>query len=485
MSNPFINGGGSTITLESLQNGTANINIYSATIGNLSTDFPVGSNESKQLKSSLIPIDKVINLQTTLDSKISNPVIADLNMNGNDLLNCPNVLANPLTSTLNCNSQNLSNVDNISASTVTLNGTDLNTRLTTDETNIITLQNKTQYITAGSNITNFASNIVPDTANSRVCGTTLLPFSEVNGTQITSQLSIANASVTTPLVTSSSSMIVRPIAGQNLTLLTTGGGNISITANGTFPNGSLTISGTGSLSLSGFGTTLTCGAGSGINIDANGGNVSLLSDIIPNTNATINLGNTSNIFNNVFTVNAGSVALPITNVYASTVNTQVIDDSFVVYLGNVGNAVVLSKAYAKLTQLAAFVYSVTASVARLANGPATSNFQQLFTNNPAQFQAIYTGSRTRVMNFNISFSCSALVNNVDLTIFISKNGSLVSTSLMKSRTRLGNANVVTNLSLSDMLSVDPSDTFQIGLLSTVTTTITMFAASIIISSELN
>jgi hypothetical protein len=78
MSNNFLETSGG-FNSEDLLNGTANLNINSIKIQGLTqTDKPVKTDPDKQLITTNIDIDDVFNLQSTLDSKISNPFIGKL-----------------------------------------------------------------------------------------------------------------------------------------------------------------------------------------------------------------------------------------------------------------------------------------------------------------------------------------------------------------------------------------------------------------------
>lgn len=146
MADAFLDGGYS-VTAASLSNGQSNLNINSLAIQNLSRNLPVLTDGNKNLISSILLQSQVQDLITDLASKVGNPLIADLNANGYNINNAANIVANPLQSNLNANSKNITGINNTGSVTLTLNGTDLNTRLTADETNISNLQTKTQNIT--------------------------------------------------------------------------------------------------------------------------------------------------------------------------------------------------------------------------------------------------------------------------------------------------------------------------------------------------
>lgn len=116
------------------------------------------------------------------------------------------IVTNPLISDLDCNNKNITNVDNISCVSVTLNSQDLNTRLTSDESqistnsgNISTLQG--QVATNTSDISSLQSNkvdktgstltgtlitqtIYPSTGGLYDCGTNLNQWANVNTQQL-------------------------------------------------------------------------------------------------------------------------------------------------------------------------------------------------------------------------------------------------------------------------------------------------------------
>lgn len=117
----------------------------------------------------------------------------DLDMGGKNITNVNNITASGLISSRNI----LPDADNVYTigtallrylrlyvTNITLNGTDLDTRLTTDESNITTLQNKTQYQTASSNITTFT-------------GTIAVPAITLNGTDINTRLTTDESNITT------------------------------------------------------------------------------------------------------------------------------------------------------------------------------------------------------------------------------------------------------------------------------------------------
>ena len=62
-----------------LSNGTATIFVQEVSINGLEGNMPVRTNGQKTLVSGNISISEVANLQTVLNTKISNPISADLN----------------------------------------------------------------------------------------------------------------------------------------------------------------------------------------------------------------------------------------------------------------------------------------------------------------------------------------------------------------------------------------------------------------------
>ena len=70
MSSKFIS---STTIDESLQNGTAFLNIKNIKVQNLQPNFPVKSDGDKNIYSTKLEIADVNNLQTALNNVISNP----------------------------------------------------------------------------------------------------------------------------------------------------------------------------------------------------------------------------------------------------------------------------------------------------------------------------------------------------------------------------------------------------------------------------
>ena len=77
MSNKFL---GSTST--NLTNGTANLFISEITVDSLSASLPIKTNSTKTLISTKLDISDVNNLQAELDTKLSNPMVADLDFQG-------------------------------------------------------------------------------------------------------------------------------------------------------------------------------------------------------------------------------------------------------------------------------------------------------------------------------------------------------------------------------------------------------------------
>ena len=74
MSNKFLNSSGGSLT-----DGSATIYIQNASINGLDPNRPVRTNGQKTLVSGNINISEVTNLQSSLNSKISNPITSDLN----------------------------------------------------------------------------------------------------------------------------------------------------------------------------------------------------------------------------------------------------------------------------------------------------------------------------------------------------------------------------------------------------------------------
>ena len=96
MSNKFLGGSSADLT-----NGTANLYIANLTIDNLNASQPLKTNTVKTLESTKLDISDVLNLQTQLDSKLSNPLIQDINFQGFAGVNVNNIEFNKTAGQLN------------------------------------------------------------------------------------------------------------------------------------------------------------------------------------------------------------------------------------------------------------------------------------------------------------------------------------------------------------------------------------------------
>jgi hypothetical protein len=95
MSNPFLVYGDQEAAL--LTNGQASLNIANLSIQSLSSNLPVVTTGNKSLISSLIALNQVENLTTILNSKISNPLEANLDADSYGITGASFVNTNALT----------------------------------------------------------------------------------------------------------------------------------------------------------------------------------------------------------------------------------------------------------------------------------------------------------------------------------------------------------------------------------------------------
>ena len=144
-----------------------------------------------------------------------------------------------------------------------------------------------------------------------------------------------------------------------------------------------------------------------------------------------------------------------------------------------------SKSYSQLTQANGIVYNFTANVWRLINLGANSIFNSTdFVNNPVTYSAQYNGTRVgRVMKVDATMCGLASTGNQLFTIIISKNGNIIPGVLNRSVVNFNNR--VGQITISDFVTVNPTDTIQIAMVCDTTCTLTTSYSSLRISAELN
>ena len=120
---------------------------------------------------------------------------------------------------------------------------------------------------------------------------------------------------------------------------------------------------------------------------------------------------------------------------------------------------------------------VTAATARLFNVTATTSFSTGFNNTTAAYLCRYAGFKTRTFQVSIQLSLTHSANNTVVTIFISKNGALVASNASAQLTT-GTAGTVGQLNLNDQITMNQTDTIQIGLLCSNSGTFTAVFSSI-------
>jgi hypothetical protein len=201
MSNPFLNGGGSTITLDSLSNGSAQLNVYDISIQSLASNFPVVTDNDKNLKSSLIAISQVENLQPILDSKIDNPLTVNLDCNNFDIINADSINASNISSdgdmissnggfkSKNINVGVVGDLNQITTSSGGLQITPLNNNfinISSTGTGFATLQsvNSGTIVQAGTSLSLFGGTTVGITASGNINMTSSTGKINVSGTSL-------------------------------------------------------------------------------------------------------------------------------------------------------------------------------------------------------------------------------------------------------------------------------------------------------------
>lgn len=290
MSNPFLNYGNDNITLESLSNGTGNININSAQIQGLDINLPVVTDSDKKLSSSLILQNQVYNLVSDLSSKVNNPLTTALNCNGNNINNCPNVLSNPFTGTINATADIVATYNTTPISLITTSSTassaqsTANTANTTANNALTTANNalpkaggtmtgdinlsSTHNLTNVNNITATTANVGTLTGYIKGSSGALSAVGSIPSTDVsnTTFLNLSGGTMTGDINLSSTHNLTNV---NNITATTGNYGNISIN---TTTN---TITGTSGLILNTNNNALNINNGTG-NVNINGsGNLSL------------------------------------------------------------------------------------------------------------------------------------------------------------------------------------------------------------------
>jgi len=122
--------------------------------------------------------------------------------------------------------------------------------------------------------------------------------------------------------------------------------------------------------------------------------------------------------------------------------------------------------------------SVTAATARLFSAPgATTAFSTGFNNIPGQYSCRYNGQKSRTFIVHIDFSYTHSVAASNVTIFASKNGSLTQVT-HSSQSTYGILGSISNLKLTEQVTLNNTDTIQIGVLSSQSGTLTAVFSSI-------
>lgn len=128
-------------------------------------------------------------------------------------------------------------------------------------------------------------------------------------------------------------------------------------------------------------------------------------------------------------------------------------------------------------------FAVVAATARLANIPASTQFSTSFNNIPGQYSCRYNGLKTRTCQVDINVSFAHSVAGSDVTFFLSKNGALTQLNTSVKQT-YGALATVSNVKLSEQVTMNNNETIQIGVLSNTSGTLTFVFSSIRVTALL-
>lgn len=428
------------------------------------------------------------------------------------------IVTNPLSGNLDANGLDIYDVNQLETNTISLNGQDLNARLTTDENNINnntsaintkftksgdtftgpvsfgvgssidfngqTLQNVFNITHQGpGRITFFNCGLIPAVTNTRTLGEPLNQWSNVYATDLSLNGTSVSTSLSNKLDITGGTML------GNINLNSNNLNNV-LSASGNGVN-DLTISNNTNIILSTGSSTFDCVTLNNVIkkkrfvvYDGFGISSSRFMGFGLINSAQMSYHSPQN--HNFFIGTDEGVDVEILRIGTTRAlfNDIPLDSTTLLTLGSTVPCLMSSKSFAYLIQ-SSQTYAVTASTWRLANNVASSRFAQGFTSVPGQFRAQYTGTRSRAFNIDLNVSCSSSIPNTSITIMTSVNGNLVPGSLNRSQTFLTTATTVYNVVLNDMLTLNTSDTIQIAILSNITGNITFTFSSIRISSEIN
>jgi hypothetical protein len=427
----------------------SSLHVSSLNVTSLTNGFMKTTNANGTVQSASIQISDVQNLDTELNNKLSNPSLIPLNMSDQDI-----------------NNAGVINADNLIT-----NGTNINNYITTNNSNISTLNTKTRHITStpSSTIISSPEIVTPGIGNgSNIC---LAPSSFFNNPGTMQSVIIGGKTVSG---SSNNQLVNSCVIGCNSFQSYSGtpsfNGHVVVgqfAGNGCVNNQGCVIIGRNSDVSSNYNFCIALGCDADANLDD--GDFAIgpqQKRIRPQNDNFCDLGHSSYYFKNI---------------YANTLNMK--SGSQIL-----GNITIPSFHFATLVINNSINIAMTANLWRFLNvtsinGGVPNNG---FTNDLVNGLTTYNGTTTRTFRISCDLSSNVSNANTDVNITFSKNGNLVplvTDPIISNRFITSGINY--NLNVNSIIQLAPNDTIRVIARASNSTNLVISSMIVNISSLMN